>query len=148
MTNHKVTLSTFISFCEEVAKLLADGETLSITVKDSKKAKLSAKAQVQIWFEQVSRETGDNKKDIEARCKRDFGLPILFSRGPDDNDASVTDFVLSKTGFYTWSEEDQIKLISLQPVTRLLSTKEHNRYRDSVQSYFVQNGFDLKYLNR
>tara|TARA_R100000951_G_scaffold98181_1_gene88054 strand:- start:904 stop:1347 length:444 start_codon:yes stop_codon:yes gene_type:complete len=56
MTNHKVTLNTFISFCEEVAKLLADGKTLSVEVKEfRKKRSLSQNAFQHSIYGQISK---------------------------------------------------------------------------------------------
>lgn len=117
-------------------------------VKWEEKSSLSAKAQVQVWFQKISEETGENKKDIEARCKRDFGLPILWSRGFDDDVAAITDYTLQQLGVLSWCEEDQLKFISVMAVTRHFKTSEHNRYRDSVQQYYNQNGFNLQYLDK
>jgi hypothetical protein len=149
MKDFKLTPAMLPELNRLLGEQLKLGKPLRVSVKEWKpRASLSAKAQVQVWFQQISEETGENKKDIEARCKRDFGLPILWSRGFDDDVAAITDYTLQKLGVFSWCEEDQLRFISVMAVTRHFKTSEHNRYRDSVQQYYNQNGFDLSYIER
>ena len=149
MKDFKLTLAMLPELIRLLKELLTSGKAYRVNVKEWKpSASLSAKAQVQVWFQQIAEETGENKKDIEARCKRDFGLPILWSRGLDDDVASITDYTLQKLDVLSWCETDQLKFISVMAVTRHFKTSEHNRYRDSVQQYYNQHGFELRYIER
>ena len=145
----KLTTALLPELTRQLTEALKYNKALRVNcAKWEEKSSLSAKAQVQVWFQQISEQTGENKKDIEARCKRDFGLPILWSRGFDDDVAAITDYTLQQLGVLSWREEDQLKFISVMAVTRHFKVSEHNRYRDSVQQYYNQNGFDLKYIER
>lgn len=147
--NFKLTTALLPELTRQLTEALKYNKALRVNVvKWGERSSLSAKAQVQVWFQQISEETGENKKDIEARCKRDFGLPILWSRGFDDDVAAITDYTLQKLGVLNWREEDQLRFISVMAVTRHFKTSEHNRYRDSIQQYYNQNGFDLRYIER
>jgi hypothetical protein len=149
LKDFKLTPAMLPELIRLLKELLTSGKAYRVNVKEWKpNASLSAKAQVQVWFQQISEETGENKKDIEARCKRDFGLPILWSRGFEDDVAAITDYTLQKLGVLSWCEEDQLKFISVMAVTRHFKTSEHNRYRDSVQQYYNQHGFNLQYLDK
>ena len=149
MKDFKLTLAMLPELIRLLKELLTSGKAYRVNVKEWKpSASLSAKAQVQVWFQQIAEETGENKKDIEARCKRDFGLPILWSRGLDDDVASITDYTLQKLDVLSWCETDQLKFISVMAVTRHFKTSEHKRYRDSVQQYYNQHGFELRYIER
>lgn len=149
MKNFKLTTALLPELTRQLTEALKHNKALRVNVKEWKpSASLSAKAQVQVWFQQISEETGENKKDIEARCKRDFGLPILWSRGFEDDAAAITDYTLQKLGVLSWREEDQLKFMSVLAVTRHFKTSEHNKYRDSVRQYYNQYGFNLQYLDK
>jgi len=50
-----------------------------ITVKEWQARSLPANAVYWVWVKQISEYTGENIKTVEARCKRDHGLPIALS---------------------------------------------------------------------
>ena len=106
---------------------------------------LSANAQVHVWSRQVSDQTGEDVKTVYARMKRDQGLPIVLS---DKEHGPVIDWMLKKLGFYSKTESQQLILIDAMEITRHFSTRQHNNFRDNVQSFYNGNGFNLQYLEK
>ncbi len=106
---------------------------------------LSANAQVHVWAKQVAEQQGEDVKTVYARMKRDHGLPIILA---DIEHGKMVDWMLKQFKFYQRTDEQQLKIIDGIEVTRHFSTKQHNSFRDSVQVFYNNNGFNLQYLER
>ena len=106
---------------------------------------LSANAQVWVWAKQVAEQQGEDVKTVYARMKRDHGLPIILA---DIEHGKLVDWMLKQFKFYQRTDEQQLKIIDGIEVTRHFSTKQHNSFRDSVQVFYNNNGFNLQYLEK
>lgn len=75
VANHKVTLNTFISFCEEVNKLLADGKDLNVDVKEwRQKRSLSQNALYWKWLEEISKQAKVQGKVFDSETWHQYFL--------------------------------------------------------------------------
>lgn len=104
---------------------------------------LTANSQVHVWAKQISDRTGEDVKTVYARMKRDHGLPILLA---DPEHGKMADWMLKQFKFYQRSDESQLVIIDAMEVTRNFSTKQHNSFRDSVQTFYNAHGFNLQYM--
>ena len=75
------------------------------------------------------------------RCKRDHGLPILLASGHGE----VSGWMLNAANYYNMDDYSQLIFVSCMKVTRLFSTEQHNQFRNSVQSFWREQGLDLQY---
>lgn len=119
-----------------------DSSIKPIVFKLSDRRSLSANAQVWVWVNQISEKTGEDTKTVFARMKRDQGLPIILS---DPEHGPVTDFILTEVNFWQRREDKQLILVDSIEVTRKLSTSQHKKFRDDVQQFYNQHGFNLQY---
>ena len=114
-----------------------------ITVKEWTARSLPANAVYHVWVKQISEHTGENIKTVEARCKRDHGLPIALS----GENGQVLAWMLEQCHFNRLNDSQQLKLVSAMEISRNFTTKEHNDYRDSIQQFWNDNGLMLSYKN-
>ncbi len=120
-----------------------NSETKPINWKITDRRSLSANAQVWVWAKQVAQHQGEDVKTAYARMKRDHGLPIILA---DKEHGPVIDWMLKQFKFYNRTDEQQLKIVDGIEVTRNFSTKQHNAFRDSVQVFYNNNGFNLTYM--
>lgn len=140
----KLNNETYGYFMTMLHNLPRDEQWLVNIRPFSGKRSLDANAQTWVWYKQISSQTGDDIETVHRRCKRDFGLPILFESGEEAG--IVLGWLLNKKGFYNLSEEQQLKVMGCFSVTSLMTTKQCNEYRDNMQNFFNNNGFDLRYV--
>ena len=143
MKNFVLTLTTRQEFDKQVNSLLSSNPSQPLYVNIAKKAKkrsLSANAQQHVWYKQISEHSSTDVKTVEAECKIDFGLPILLD---DPEIGVVLDYALR--GFFEITREQQVKFIQVIQVTSLMSTKQHNQYRDNIIFYWNLNGLTIGY---
>ncbi len=114
-----------------------------INWKITDRRSLSANAQVHVWAKQVAEQQGEDVKTVYARMKRDHGLPIILA---DIEHGKLVDWMLKQFKFYQRTDEQQLKIIDGIEVTRHFSTRQHNEFRNSVQSFYNQHGFNLQYM--
>lgn len=122
-----------------------DTSTKHLHFKLTDRRSLTANSQVWVWAKQISDETGEDVKTVFARMKREQGLPILLD---DPEHGNVTDWMLKKLGFYQLADDKQLILIDAMEVTRKFSTRQHNSFRDNIQMFYNQNGFNLQYQEK
>lgn len=122
-----------------------DSSTKHLHFKLTDRRSLTANSQVWVWAQQIAREKGEDSKTEYARMKRDHGLPILLS---DPEHGPVIDWMLKQFKFYERSDEQQLVIIDGLEITRKFSTRQHNSFRDSVQSFYNLHGFNLQYLEK
>lgn len=119
--------------------------TKHLNFKQTDRRSLTANSQVWVWAQQVAKDKGEDSKTEYARMKRDHGLPILLA---DPEHGPVMDWMLKQFKFYSRSDEQQLVIIDGLEVTRKFSTKQHNDFRDSVQEFYNQHGFNLQYMEK
>ena len=69
-------------------------------------------------------------------------MPVITEQGP------MVDWMLKQFQYHKRSDENQLKIIDGIEITRKFSTKQHNAFRDSVQVFYNNNGFNLQYLEK
>lgn len=109
------------------------------------KRSLSANSQAWVWAKQLAAEIGDDINTVYCRMKINQGLPITLA---DPVNGPVMDYILQQTNFYSMPHDKQIKLVSALEVTRHFSPKQHREFRDSVQQWYNNNGFNLQYMEK
>lgn len=141
-----MTSSVSVYFKKEIDKLLANNpnKAFRVDVKAwSEKRSISANDQTHVWYPIIAKHIGSDAKTVKARCKIDFGVPILL--GANDEYSKVLSYIFEKTKFWQMSYEQQEKMIQGIAVTSKMSTPQCNEYRDNMQAYWAQNGLILEY---
>ena len=104
---------------------------------------LSANAQMHVFFGQIAKHQSVPMLTAKSRCKIDFGLPIILGKG--NNHSKVVDYILSKSGFYQMSREQQERFITAIAVTSEFTGKESKRFMDDIIYYWNDNGLAISY---
>lgn len=138
--NFKLSKGTCLLLGKKLVELLASGDEYCVNVTKWSKRSREANAVQHVWYKAISEHTGEDIKTVECRCKRDFGLPILFA-----SDKGVVQSWLLKD-LHRLSDEQQLKVIAVTAVTRDFTSSEHKQYRDNIQSFWNQNGLFLDYV--
>ena len=107
------------------------------------KRSIPANAIYHVWAKQISDYTGESPRTTTNRMKRDYGLPALANDQPEEYQKIM--WMLDRCGYHERTDAQQLGMIEMLPVTRLLSTKGHNFLRDSVQHYWAEQGVYLEY---
>lgn len=141
MKQFEINISNFSDLISEIRQLVRPSKRYLITIKEWGSRSLPANAVYWVWVKQISEHTGENIKTVEARCKRDHGLPIALS----GENGQVLAWMLEQCHFNRLSDPQQLKLISAMEISRNFTTKEHNDYRDSIQQFWGDNGLMLSY---
>ena len=116
---------------------------LSVDIQPySEKRTLSANAQIYVWYSQIAKQDGESVNTVRNQCKLNFGIPILVKCPKNGRRVQYT---LQKVGFYEWTYEQQCNFMDMLAVTSLMTTKQHNEYRDTMQSEYNKNGYGLDY---
>lgn len=116
---------------------------LKVTIEPwSDKRTLSANAQIYVWYSQIAKKDGESVDVVRNFCKLMFGLPILLNT---PNYQRKIQFTLDKVGFHDWTHEQQCGFMDMLAVTSLMTTKQHNEYRDNILAYYNKNGYALDY---
>lgn len=139
--NFKLNQGSLLSLGKQLTDLVLAGKEFTVTVSEYSKRKLSANAVQHVWYKVISEHTGEDLKTVECRCKRDFGLPILLA---GDN-GPVNSWMLDRMHFGELSDSQQLKVIGAMAITSTFTTKQHNQYRDNIQSFWNHNGLFLDY---
>jgi hypothetical protein len=148
LKNFSLSLTTRRVFDEAVNEILSENPTqpvyVNITPKPKKRS-LPANAQQHVFYKQISEFTDTDLKTVEAECKIDFGLPIILA---DREIGPVIGHALQSARFFTMTRERQVRFIQIIQITSLMSTKQHNQYRDNIIFYWNKNGLPLQYLEK
>lgn len=135
-TNTKVVIQL-------MQELFKHSGALKVTIQPwSDKRTLSANAQQHVWYAQIAKESGDDVKSVESFCKLMFGLPIVIN---DPNHGDKVRYFLDGRNFFDWPHEKQCAAMPYVQVTSLMTTKQHNEFRDNMMNYFNKAGFNLDY---
>lgn len=122
-----------------------DSSVKPLVFKKTDRRSLAANSQAWVWANQISKQTGEDVQTVFARMKKDQGLPILLS---DPEHGPVADFILQETNFWKRREDKQLRIVDAMEVTRKFSTSQHKQFRDNVQAFYNQHGFNLQYLEK
>lgn len=122
-----------------------DHSTKNLVFKLTDRRSLTANSQVWVWAKQIAEQVGEDIETVYCRMKMNHGLPIALS---DPVHGKVLDYILAQTKFHTMPEDKRLILVGALEVTRNFSTRQHNSFRDSVQSYYNQHGFNLQYMGK
>lgn len=89
------------------------------------------------WYKEVSEQTGEEIEDVRARCKLEYGIPILRE---NDQFRSTYDRLIRPLSYV-----DKIDLIKTtdMPVTRLMKVEQMSRYLDIVFRTHAEHGIEL-----
>ena len=117
---------------------------LKVTIEPwSDKRTVSANAQQHVWYAKIAKQDGEDVQYIQRVCKLMHGLPILLA---DAEIGRKLKWTLDKLGFFNWAYEQQVGYMDFLPVTSLMSTKQHNEFRDNMMNYYNKNGYCLDYI--
>lgn len=129
---------------KDISPIVNNYDVCTVTIEEGepKKRSLDANAVQHAWYKQISETTGMSIPDIEAYCKLELGLPIIrFDVKTQDeiDTAEYTNFTFDKIKFDDRPYDQKVKIIKKMPVTRLMSTRQHNQFRDQMQQDYAPN---------
>jgi len=137
----KVTIYNSAELGALISGLAQKGEyPLTISYSTGKRS-LSANAVQHVFYKIIADYTGEDIKTTGHRMKRDIGLPILLASECGEKAA----WLLEQLKFYNRSEQQQINMMELIPVTSLFSSKDHTTYRDNLINYWREQNLILEY---
>tara|TARA_R110000764_G_scaffold57488_2_gene125140 strand:- start:14629 stop:15072 length:444 start_codon:yes stop_codon:yes gene_type:complete len=145
MKNFSLSLTTKQAFDSQVSKLLSDNPSQGFFVnitKREKKRSASANSVYQTWYPAISDSLALTINEATRYIKFHFGLPILFAN-QDFGFAMHTGYKVE--GFFNLDYADQLIHMDKMPVTRMFTTKMHNKLRDDIQHFFGSQGLALEY---
>lgn len=145
MKNFSLSLTTKREFDQQVNDLLSlhPSQPFYVNITEKKKKRsLSANAQQHVWYKQISEFSCTDIKTCEAECKIDFGLPIVLS---DSEIGRIIGYALEEAKFFSMRRERKIKFIQIIQITSLMSTKQHNQYRENILYFWNQAGLNIGY---
>lgn len=90
-----------------------------------------------MWANEVAMQRGDlDSHAVQAEWKLRFGVPILLVDDPDF--AAVWAGVEKK-----FSYEEQLQLMHVFPVTRLMTSKQLANYLDQIERHCEEQGWEI-----
>lgn len=114
----------------ELRKLFKVSGFLRITATDSKPRSLSQNAIAAVWYEQISRELGEDTPGAVKRfCKLHYGVPIL--RRDDADFRELYDAAIKPLPY-----ERKLKAIGLIRVTSEMNTAQLSEYLEEMQEAY------------
>ena len=115
---------------------------LTLTERGDKR-RLTANAQIHLWFGQIARHQGDQTPlDVKNFCKDTFGLPLVLN---SVKHGDKMEFLLDKLNYFQHSHESKMKLIQCLEVTSLFNTAESKTYMEQMIFYWNELGVPIKF---
>lgn len=157
----------YITACKDIFRFFNDeSKDLYITVTDDK-SKLRTNAQnglIQLYYKAIGDFMGYDVEESTARCKRKFGLPIMYQQAYKDtqkakvvyrellrvgliNNPTPPERAFILTNYHNLSEEGQIECFKLIACTRNFNTTEMKEYIDTMERFFAEKGLVLESIN-
>ncbi len=99
---------------------------------------LDQNALKEVWYNDVSKESGEMGRDVKRYCKLHFGVPIL--RGEDEDFRAFYDSALKSKLSY----EEKLQAMDYMPVTSLMSTSQMTRYLSDMQKHYAEQSVVLR----
>jgi hypothetical protein len=127
---------------QELLKLDQSKEWRVTVTPWKEKRSVKANSAYQSWYSPISDHLAMTIPEATRYVKLTFGLPILFS---NKDFGGIVHTGLDNKGFFQVSYERQLQYMDKMPVTRLFTTKMHNKLRDDLQYFFGQQGLALEY---
>jgi hypothetical protein len=127
---------------QELLKLDQSKEWRVTVTPWEKKRSVKANSAYQSWYGPISDYLAMTIPEATRYVKLTFGLPILFS---NKDFGGIVHAGLDNKGFFQVNYERQLQYMDKMPVTRLFTTKMHNKLRDDLQYFFGQQGLALEY---
>lgn len=92
----------------------------------------------QKWYTEIAQQTGEDREDVRARCKLEFGVPIM--REASETFRATYDRLIRPLDY-----ADKLDLIrnTDMPVTRLMTVTDMSRYMDLVFQRHAEFGIEL-----
>jgi len=118
----------FQTLVGRMRKAFMGGNYLWASFKTSKPRSLDQNGLSHVWYEQISRELGEETPEgVKCECKLRFGVPIL--RAEDEVFREMYDSAIKNTLTY----EQKLKVMRFLPVTSLMDTDQLSRYLKDMQ---------------
>lgn len=127
------------SYIGELRAAWKEKRYLRVEHSADKPRTLPANALSHVWYEQVSRELGeDSPLAVKAYCKLHFAVPIM--RAENELFREVYDIAILRTLSY----EQKLKLMEVFPVTSEMTTTQLSKYLEAVREHY-KNRVELLY---
>ena len=127
IVNSELTLQSCIG---DLRELFREHKYLKVSVKSGKDRSINQNNHSHTWYGQIARELReDTELGVKCFCKLHFGVPILRAESDDFRiayDATVK----------TMSYEQKLQVMTILPVTSLMTKKQIQQYLDAMQLHY------------
>lgn len=116
------------------------GLPFTVSVADGKQRSTKQNKTQRLWMNEISAQLGDRTpEEVRGECKLTLGVPIL--RAENDVFREAYDNVVKPLSY---EQKLAIMMEPLDmPVTRLMSTRQHSAYLESIIRHFSAQGVAL-----
>ena len=148
MKDFQLSFTTLTECKKKLSGLFIDnpkGKYRLTLTKWTKKRSISINRQQHLWYNQIAKYHGDqSQSEVKNFCKHTFGIPILLN---DDVEGDKLEFLLHKLGYFKYSLENQLKLVSCLEITSKFNTSQAKEYCENMIFYFNGNGINIGYID-
>lgn len=111
---------------------------VKVSIKSGKQRGLPVNALAWVWYQQISRELGeDTPEGVHRQAKLEIGVPILRAEEPDFRE--LYDRTIKRLAY-----EDKIAWMGRIAVTSAMTTNQMNQFMDDLQKRAALRGVNLE----
>ena len=140
----KQDLEGYLQVKQQIDFILQNNDAVTVDIEpgERKKRSLSANALQQAWIREIANWQGHTEKYIRNYVKAELALPILLEDEQRDIVKKIR-YTLNKIGYDLMAPSQRIEVMDMFNVTSVLSTKQHNRFREQMQRHYSDMGLEL-----
>lgn len=140
----KPNMDGYREVTEKIGLILQQGKSVTVDIEEGerKKRSLSANGLQQAWIREIANWQGHTERYVRNYVKSELALPILLEDEERDIVKKIR-YTLDKIGYDLMSPAQRIEVMDMFNVTSILSTKQHNRFREQMQAHYSDAGLEL-----
>ena len=129
---------------EAIGNILLQGKACTVDIAEGERKKRSSPANAlqAVWITEVAEWQGHTEKYVRNYVKAELALPILLEDEESEIGKKIK-YTLNKIGYDLMSPSQRIEVMDMFKVTSILSTKQHNRFREQMQRHYSDAGLNL-----
>lgn len=126
-----------------------DDKVMTITIEpgEPKNRPLNANALQAAWIRQIADWQGDSEHNVRLWVKAKIGLPILVRDVETEDEKMRSErimAVLKSAGYFEKDDNGKFEIIDLFDVTRVMTARQHTRFRNQMQAHYSNAGLILE----
>jgi len=140
----KPNMDGFKDVSDWIGNVLKQGKSVTVDLAEGerKQRSLTANALQAAWIAEIASWQGVTEKYVRNYVKAELALPILL----EDESSGVAKkirYTLNKINYDLMTPAQRIEVMDMFNVTSILTTKQHNRFREQMQVHYSDAGLEL-----